>query len=74
MPVKLPAPLRSSTPLQERAGEASKPNLLKDLGAHLTLDRAQRHFGFDAAAAGLSEAQAADIAVLFAQYDAGAGY
>jgi len=43
--------------------------MLRDLGAYLTLDRAQRSYGFDAAKAGLTEAKAAEIAVVFSKYD-----
>jgi hypothetical protein len=43
--------------------------MLRDLGAYLTLEKAQRSYGFDAAKAGLTEAKAAEIAVVFSRYD-----
>ncbi len=49
---------------------SSKGDMLADLAAFVTLDRAQRLQGFDAAALGLTDAQAADVAVAFARADA----
>jgi hypothetical protein len=49
---------------------SSKGDMLADLAAFVTLDRAQRLQGFDAAALGLTDAQAADVAVAFACADA----
>lgn len=130
-------------PQEPAAAAGEKPDLLRDLGAYLTLDRAQRHFGFgerrggeggrcsaalvlrlglgvgaaaakrngilrvagvathrsssqqcgggghmgeaaksaclplppaDAASVGLSDAQAAEIAVMFSKFDTGAAH
>ncbi|GAB4816578.1 hypothetical protein N2152v2_003624 [Parachlorella kessleri] len=55
---------------QQAAGSSSSgPDMLRDLGAYLTLDRAQRSYGFDAAKAGLTDAKAMEIAVVFSKYD-----
>ncbi len=43
--------------------------MLRDLGAYLTLEKAQRSFGFDAAKMGLTDAKALEIAVVFSKYD-----
>lgn len=42
---------------------SSSETLLADLGAYLTLEKAQRAYGFDSAKLGISDAQAAEIAV-----------
>ncbi|KAL4428206.1 hypothetical protein ABPG75_002295 [Micractinium tetrahymenae] len=49
-------------------GEAE--TFFANLGVFLTLERAERLYGFEAARYGLDDAQAADIAAVFAQYDA----
>lgn len=49
-------------------GEAT--DMLADLGAYLTLERAQRAYGFDAKEFGVSDTEAANIALLFSKYDA----
>jgi hypothetical protein len=54
---------------QASSGQSSSPDLLKDLGAYLSLEKAQRAFGFDTAKLGLTEVQAASIAGVFARYD-----
>lgn len=51
------------------AGASDQTDLLADLGAYLTLDRAQKAYGFDAAAFGITDRQAADIAVIFDRFD-----
>ena len=54
---------------QSVAGSSSSGDMLADLGAFLTLNRAQTAFGFNAEKFGLTDAQAAEIAVVFGRYD-----
>ena len=60
-----PSPL---WPLQGSAAESE--TFFSDLGVYLTLERAQRLYGFDAQRYGLGDAEAAQIAAVFARYDA----
>jgi len=48
---------------------AESVDMLADLGAYLTLDKAERQFGFESSSFGLTEAEAASIAVIFSKYD-----
>lgn len=48
---------------------AESVDMLADLGAYLTLDKAERQFGFESSSFGLTEAEAANIAVIFSKYD-----
>ncbi|PSC70922.1 neo-calmodulin-like isoform X1 [Micractinium conductrix] len=51
-------------------GDASaSQSFFDNLGIYLTLERAQRLYGFDAQRYGLSDAAAGDIAAVFARYD-----
>lgn len=68
--------LTSTSPLpwrcpQERPGKDA-PSTLKSLAAYLTLEKAQRMHGYDAAKLGLSDAKAAEIAAVFSAFDKGA--
>lgn len=58
--------------LKEKQGGAvaTSPSMLKDLAVYLTLEKAQRLYGFDPAKYGITEAQAAEIATCFTAYDA----
>jgi alpha-D-ribose 1-methylphosphonate 5-triphosphate synthase subunit PhnG len=47
----------------------SSGNMLLDLGAYLTLEKAQRQYGFEASNFGLTDAQAAEIATVFSKFD-----
>lgn len=49
--------------------ENSSADMLTDLGAYLTLDKAQRQYGFEASDYGITDAEAAEIAVAFAKFD-----
>jgi Ca2+-binding EF-hand superfamily protein len=49
--------------------EADRNNLLNDLGAYLTLERAERVFGFQPGAFNLTSAEATTIASVFSKYD-----
>ncbi|PRW44570.1 calmodulin 1 [Chlorella sorokiniana] len=48
---------------------AASDTFFSDLGIYLTLERAQRLYGFQADRYGLDDAAAADIAAVFARYD-----
>lgn len=50
-------------------GKVDTADLFRDLSAYLTLERAEKQSGFQAAAYGLTDQQAADVAVVFNQYD-----
>jgi len=55
---------------QSKTGNASSSgDMLADLGAYLVLDKAERVYGFDATKFGLTEPEAAEIAVVFSQFD-----
>lgn len=54
---------------QEGASAAASTDMLSDLGAYLTLDKAIRVYGFDAASYGLTDKEAAEIAQIFDKYD-----
>jgi hypothetical protein len=43
--------------------------LLADLSAYLTLDRAQKQYGFSAESFGITDERAAEIAVAFSKFD-----
>lgn len=47
--------------------QAEAETFFANLGVYLTLERAQRLYGFEAARYGLDDAQAADIAAVFAR-------
>ncbi len=49
-------------------GKVDTADLFRDLSAYLTLEKAEKA-GFDASVYGLTDQQAADIAVVFNQYD-----
>lgn len=49
--------------------DASAADMLSDLAAYLTLDKAQKAYGFDAEKLGITDDQAADIAVVFSAFD-----
>ena len=53
---------------QAQGGSGSQASLLSDLGAYLTLERAEKH-GFSAEKAGLSPDEAAQVAVAFSRFD-----
>ena len=71
--VKILAALRDMSDMLKKEtnvdAAASSADILNDLAAYLTLDKAQRMYKFDAAKAGITDAQAADIAVIFSAYD-----
>jgi hypothetical protein len=67
--VKVFQALSKISSLLKESGGGSGTDMLADLGAYLTLDRAQKNLGFDAKAFGLSAAQAAEVAVVFGKYD-----
>ena len=46
-----------------------KADMLSDLGAYLTLSKAQKNHGFEAEEFGLTDAEAAEIAVVFGRFD-----
>lgn len=46
-----------------------EPSTLRNLSAYLTLQSAKEKYGFDASQYGLTDAQAADIATVFAEFD-----
>ncbi|GBF88866.1 hypothetical protein Rsub_01365 [Raphidocelis subcapitata] len=48
---------------------ALEPSTLRNLSAYLTLQTAREKFGFDSSAYGLTDAQAADIAAVFSEFD-----
>lgn len=50
-------------------GKVDTADLFRDLSAYLTLERAEKEGGFQASSYGLSDRQAADVAVVFNQYD-----
>lgn len=52
-----------------KGDQAEAETFFANLGVYLTLERAQRLYGFEAARYGLDDAQAADIAAVFARYD-----
>ncbi|KAL4428570.1 hypothetical protein ABPG77_008882 [Micractinium sp. CCAP 211/92] len=58
--------------LREKQGDAAgtSPGMLKDLAVYLTLEKAERLYGFDPAKYGITEEQAANIATVFTTYDA----
>lgn len=55
---------------QQQGGGASSDAMLKDLAAYLTLEKAQRLYGFEASKYGITDSQAADIATVFSAFDA----
>ena len=55
--------------LQEQGASGSQSSMLNDLGAYLTLDRAEKQYGFSAKQYGLTDEQAGQVAVAFAQFD-----
>lgn len=71
--VKILAALQDMSDLLKKESKvdatASSADLLNDLSAYLTLEKAQRVYKFDAAKAGITDAQAADIAVIFSAFD-----
>lgn len=70
--VKVIQAMNSMVSLLQKDGATSADqsfDMLTDLGAYLTLDRASKLYGFDAASFGLSDKEAADIAVIFSKYD-----
>ncbi|PRW59367.1 calcium sensor EFh [Chlorella sorokiniana] len=54
---------------EQKPGGPSSNELLKDLAAYLTLEKAQRLYGFSAAQHGITDAQAAEIATVFSAFD-----
>ncbi|PSC75550.1 calcium sensor EFh [Micractinium conductrix] len=70
--VKVVAALNKMADLlkEKQGGEAAAPDVLRDLAVYLTLEKAQRLYGFDAARYGITDAQAAAIATVFTAYDA----
>lgn len=50
-------------------GKVDTADLFRDLSAYLTLERAEKQSGFQASTYGLTDRQAADVAVVFNQYD-----
>lgn len=54
---------------EQKPGAGSATDMLKDLAAYLTLEKAQRLYNFSAAQHGISEAQAAEIATVFSAFD-----
>ncbi|KAI3439055.1 hypothetical protein D9Q98_001465 [Chlorella vulgaris] len=54
---------------QGKEQDKSSGDMLRDLAAYLTLEKAQRLYDFDASKYGISEAQAAEIATVFAAFD-----
>ena len=48
---------------------AASAQMLADLGAYLTLSKAQKLYGFEAGQFGLDDEEAAEIAVIFGKYD-----
>jgi hypothetical protein len=48
---------------------AADSDMLSDLGAFLTLSRAQQSYGFDATEFGLTDEEAATIAIIFGRFD-----
>lgn len=56
--------------LQDITPGGEGPSSLANLSAYLTLQRAEEVYGFQPEKYGLSEAQAADIAGVFSQFDA----
>lgn len=57
------ADLLKENETSKKNAATSSETLLADLGAYLTLDKAQRLYGFDASALGITDEQAAEIAV-----------
>lgn len=54
---------------EQKPGGASSSDMLKDLAAYLTLEKAQRLYAFSAAQHGITDAQAAEIATVFSAFD-----
>lgn len=50
-------------------GKIDTADLFRDLSAYLALERAEKESGFQASTYGLTDQQAADVAVVFNQYD-----
>lgn len=53
----------------ESKKQSSSADMLADLGAYLTLDKAQKLYGFDASKYGISDEKAAEIALAFSKFD-----
>ena len=63
-----PPPFHTRTPLvrpqaQQGSSDASSPDMLRDLATYLTLEKAQRYYGFDAGKLGISDEQASALGV-----------
>ncbi|EFN55306.1 hypothetical protein CHLNCDRAFT_134269 [Chlorella variabilis] len=67
--VKVLAALDQIRELLKNATSENPDDFFASLGVYLTLERAQRLYGFDAEQYGLDDAAAADIAAVFARYD-----
>jgi hypothetical protein len=60
---------RAMDVLKDEFRSGSDANTMENLSAYLTLQRAQQVFGFKPEKYGLSEREAADIAMVFSRYD-----